>query len=101
VGPSDFLPFLGNTKICYINIKAKMFADRPFEIECKLSVDDKANSAGVVIDAIRCLKLAIDRGVGGVLTSPSAYLMKRPPIQYSDAEAKILMDKYIAGEIER
>ncbi len=101
VGPSDFLPFLGNTKICYINIKARMFANRPFEIECKLSVDDKANSAGVVIDAIRCLKLAIDRGVGGVLTSPSAYLMKRPPIQYSDAEAKALMEKYIAGEIER
>jgi myo-inositol-1-phosphate synthase len=64
-------------------------------------VDDKANSAGIVIDAIRCLKLALDRGVGGALTSPSAYLMKHPPIQYSDAEAKILMEKYIAGEIER
>jgi myo-inositol-1-phosphate synthase len=101
IGPSDFLPFLGNVKICYINIKGRMFADRPFEIECKLSVDDKANSAGIVIDAIRCLKLALDRGVGGALTSPSAYLMKHPPIQYSDAEAKILMEKYIAGEIER
>ncbi len=78
-----------------------MFADRPFEIECKLSVDDKANSAGIVIDALRCLKLAFDRGVGGPITSPSAYLMKHPPIQYSDSEAKILMEKYIAGEIER
>lgn len=101
VGPSDFLPFLGNTKICYINIKGRMFADRPFEIECKLTVDDKANSAGIAVDAIRCLKLAFDRGAGGPLISPSAYLMKHPPIQYSDAEAKILMEKYIAGEIER
>ncbi|MBS7627074.1 inositol-3-phosphate synthase [Candidatus Bathyarchaeota archaeon] len=101
VGPSDFLPFLGNTKICYINIKGRMFADRSFEIECKLTVDDKSNSAGIAVDAIRCLKLAFDRGVGGVLTSPSAYLMKHPPIQYSDAEAKILMEKFIAGEIER
>ncbi|MGC8961450.1 MAG: myo-inositol-1-phosphate synthase, partial [Candidatus Bathyarchaeia archaeon] len=101
IGPSDFLPFLGNVKISYINIKGRMFADRPFEIECKLSVDDKANSAGIVIDAVRCLKLALDRGIGGALTSPSAYLMKHPPIQYSDAEAKMLMEKYIAGEIER
>jgi myo-inositol-1-phosphate synthase len=101
VGPSDFLPFLGNTKICYINMKGKMFADTPFEIECKLTVDDKANSAGIVIDAVRCIKLALDRKVGGVLTSPSAYLMKHPPIQYSDAKAKTLMENYIAGEIER
>ena len=95
------MPFLGNTKICYINIDARMFADRPFEIECKLTVDDKSNSGGVVIDAMRCCRLAIERGVGGTLTSPSAYLMKRPPIQYSDSEARILMVKYIAGEIKR
>ncbi|MEM2922714.1 MAG: inositol-3-phosphate synthase [Candidatus Bathyarchaeia archaeon] len=101
VGPSDFLPFLGNTKICYINIDATMFADRPFEIECKLTVDDKANSAGVAVDAIRCLKLGLDRKIGGALTSPSAYLMKHPPIQYSDWEAKELIDKFIAGEVER
>ncbi len=101
VGPSDFLPFLGNTKICYINMKGKMFADMPFEIECKLTVDDKANSAGIVIDAVRCIKLALDREVGGVLTSPSAYLMKHPPMQYDDSEAKTLMKKYISGEIER
>jgi myo-inositol-1-phosphate synthase len=101
VGPSDFLPFLGNTKICYINMKGKMFADTPFEIECKLTVDDKANSAGIVIDAVRCVKLALDRKTGGVLTSPSAYLMKHPPIQYDDTKAKEFMEKFIAGEIER
>ncbi|MCW3975625.1 MAG: inositol-3-phosphate synthase [Candidatus Bathyarchaeota archaeon] len=101
VGPSDFLPFLGNTKICYINMKGKMFADTPFEIECKLTVDDKANSAGIVIDAVRCVKLALDRKIGGVLTSPSAYLMKHPPIQYDDTKAKEFMEKFIAGEIER
>jgi myo-inositol-1-phosphate synthase len=101
IGPSDFLPFLGNIKIAYINFSARMFADRPFEIECKLTVDDKSNSAGIVIDAVRCLKLALDRGVGGPLTSPSSYLMKRPPIQYSDAEAKELTEKFIRGEIPR
>lgn len=101
VGPSDFLPFLGNTKICYINFEASMFAGRPFEIECKLTVDDKANSGGVVIDAIRCLKLGLDRGTGGTLTSPSSYLMKHPPVQHSDWEAKDLINKFIAGEIER
>ena len=78
-----------------------MFADRPFEIECKLRVDDKANSAGVVIDAVRCLKLAIDRRIGGALTSPSSYLMKHPPIQYTDPEAKELTEKFIRGEIPR
>ncbi|MEM2901117.1 MAG: inositol-3-phosphate synthase [Candidatus Bathyarchaeia archaeon] len=101
IGPSDFLPFLGNIKIAYINLSARMFADRPFEIECKLTVDDKSNSAGIVIDAVRCLKLALERGVGGPLTSPSSYLMKRPPIQYSDAEAKELTERFIRGEIPR
>ncbi len=101
VGPSDFLPFLGNVKICYINVKGRMFADRPYEIECKLTVDDKANSAGIIIDAIRCIKLALERGVGGPLISPSGYLMKHPPTQFSDTEAKMLMEKFIAGEIER
>ncbi len=101
VGPSDFLPFLGNTKICYINMKGKMFADKPFEMECKLTVDDKANSAGIVIDAVRCIKLALDRGIGGVLTSSSSYLMKHPPIQYGDSEAKSLMERFVAGEIDR
>ena len=101
IGPSDFLPFLGNTKIAYVNLKARMFADRPFEIECKLTVDDKANSAGVVIDAVRCLKLAMDRKIGGALTSPSSYLMKHPPIQYTDPEAKELTEKFIRGERPR
>ncbi len=101
VGPSDFLPFLGNTKICYINVDATMFADRPFEIECKLTVDDKSNSAGVVIDAVRCLKLGLERRIGGTLTSPSAYLMKHPPVQYSDWQARELMEEFIAGKIER
>jgi len=95
VGPSDFIPFLGNRKLAFIRIEGRMFADIPFNIELRLDVDDKANSAGVAIDAIRCAQLALDRRVGGPLIEASAYLMKHPPVQMSDDEARKKLDEWI------
>ena len=97
IGPSDFIPFLGNTKLAYLRVEGKMFANVPFNIETRLEVDDKANSAGVVIDAIRLARLALDRRVGGALIAPSAYLMKHPPVQMSDAEARKELERFIKG----
>lgn len=94
IGPSDFIPFLGNTKLCFLRIDGKMFADVPYSMELRLEVDDKANSAGVAIDAIRCAKLALDRKAGGYL-DVSAYFMKHPLRQFSDAEAKVIVDNFI------
>lgn len=94
IGPSDFIPFLGNTKLAFIRIEGKMFADIPYSVELRLEVDDKANSAGVVIDAIRCAKLALDRKIGGYLPV-SAYFMKRPLIQYTDDQAKKIVEDFI------
>lgn len=88
IGPSDYIPFLGNTKICYIYVRGKSYADFPVEIEVKLKVDDKSMIAGILVDAIRIAKLAIDRGFKGVIKSASAYFFKHPPIQIrSDEEA--------------
>jgi len=98
VGPSDFIPFLGNTKLMYMRIEGAMWGDRPYSLEVRLEVDDKANSAGIVVDAIRCAKLAMDRKEGGALLGPSAYLMKHPPKQFSDFEAKILFEKFARVE---
>lgn len=94
IGPSDFIPFLGNSKLAFIRIEGKMFADIPYSMELRLEVDDKANSAGVAIDAIRCAKLAMDRKKGGYL-DVSAYFMKHPLRQYSDAEAKQIVDEFV------
>lgn len=95
IGPSDFIPFLGNTKIAYIRIEGRMFANIPFNMEVRLEVDDKANSAGIAVDAIRCAQLALDRGIGGCLTYASAYFMKHPPIQMNDEEARRKLDEWI------
>jgi myo-inositol-1-phosphate synthase len=97
IGPSDFIPFLGNRKLAFIRVEGRMYADVPFNIELRLDVDDKANSGGTTIDAIRCAKLALDRGIGGALVYPSAYLMKRPPKQMSDYEARKKLDEWIKG----
>ena len=97
VGPSDFIPQLGNTKIAFIRIQGRMFANIPFTIELRLEVDDKANSAGIAVDAIRCCKLALDRGIGGPLIEASAWLMKHPPKQMDDSEAKKLLELWIAS----
>lgn len=101
IGPSDYVPFLKDRKICYIYIKGRKFGDVPLYIDVKLSVEDSPNSAGVVIDAIRAVKLAMDRGIGGPLIGVSAYFFKHPPVQMSDEEARQAVEEFIAGKRER
>jgi len=101
VGPSDFIPFLSNTKLAFIRLEGRMWADIPFNMEIRLEVDDKANSAGVAIDAIRAVQIAKDRGIGGALISASSYLMKHPPVQFSDSEARLAFEGFISGKKER
>ena len=95
VGPSDFIPYLENTKIAYIRVTGKMFPGIPFNMETRLEVDDKANSAGIVVDAIRYCKVARDRRIGGPLVGASAWLMKHPPIPMTDAVAKKETDAWL------
>ncbi|MDD3874965.1 MAG: inositol-3-phosphate synthase [Methanosarcina sp.] len=99
VGPSDYIPWQKDNKVCFLRMEGKLFGDVPMNLELRLSVEDSPNSAGVVIDAIRCCKLGLDRGIGGVLYSPSAYFMKHPPEQYSDAEAYRMTEEFIAGKL--
>jgi myo-inositol-1-phosphate synthase len=98
VGPSDYVAWLTDRKWCYIRMEGKTFGDVPLNLELKLEVWDSPNSAGVVIDAIRCLKLARDRGLSGALVAPSAYFMKSPPIQYTDDKAREMAESFIQGE---
>jgi myo-inositol-1-phosphate synthase len=95
IGPSDHVPWLQDRKWCYIRMEGRTFGDVPLNLELKLEVWDSPNSAGVVIDAIRCCKLALDRGQHGALVGPSAYFMKSPPIQYRDEEARQLLEQFI------
>jgi len=95
VGPSDYVPWLENRKFCHIRMEGTTFGNVPLMMEVKMEVWDSPNSAGVVIDALRCAKLAMDRGLKGALTGPSAYFMKSPPIQYSDDEARKMVEEYI------
>src|SRR6201995_1445220 len=97
VGPSDFVPWLRDRKICYIRMEGTTFGGQPLNCELKLEVWDSPNSAGVVIDAVRCAKLALDRGIGGALTSASSYFMKAPPRQFTDEEARIKTEDFILG----
>jgi len=101
IGPSDYVPFLGNKKICYLWLKARKFGDRPLTISVKLEVEDSPNSAGVVIDLIRAVKIALDRKIGGALLSISSYAFKHPPIQIPDSSAKQAVEDYIQGKRER
>ncbi len=101
VGPSDFIPWLKDNKICYIRMEGKGFGGFDIIIDLKLSVEDSPNSAGVIVDAIRAAKLALDRGIAGPLYSISAYTMKHPPIQYPDPVAKEMVEEFIRGERER
>jgi myo-inositol-1-phosphate synthase len=98
VGPSDHVPWLDDRKWCYIRMEGRTFGDVPLNIELKMEVWDSPNSAGVVIDAIRCCKLALERGLSGTLADPSAYFMKSPPIQYTDDRARELTEAFIAGK---
>jgi myo-inositol-1-phosphate synthase len=101
VGPSDYVPWLHDNKVCYVRIEGTQFGGVKFHLDFKLSVEDSPNSAGVVIDLIRCCKLALDRGISGALPSVAAYTMKHPPVQYADEEARIRTEQFILGEIER
>ena len=96
IGPSDYVAWQKDNKVCFLRMEGKLFGDIPMNIELRLSVEDSPNSAGVAIDSIRCCKLALDRGEGGVLYGPSAYFKKHPPKQYSDEEAYLLTQEFIS-----
>ncbi len=98
IGPSDFVPFLKNKKLAFMRIEGRMFADVPFNLELRLEVNDKANSGGTSIEAIRLAQVALDRGIGGPIYSAASYLMKHPPKQVSDAEAKQAVEDFIEGK---
>ena len=97
IGPSDFVPWQKDNKVCFLRMEGKLFGDVPMNLEMRLSVEDSPNSAGVAIDLIRCTKLALDRGKGGVLYSPASYFMKHPPRQCTDEEAYRMTEDFIAG----
>ena len=101
IGPSDYIPWLDDRKWAYVRIEGRAFGDVPLNLEYKLEVWDSPNSAGVIIDALRCAKVALDRGIGGPLLSPSSYFMKTPPEQYSDEVAHARTEEFISGTRER
>jgi len=101
IGPSDYVPFLGDRKICYIMLKGRKFGNQPVRIAVKLEVEDSPNSGGVIIDVIRAVKLALDRKIAGPLISVSSYAFKHPPIQVPDSVAKQWVEDYISGKRER
>lgn len=101
IGPSDYVPWLMDNKICFLRMEGRVFGNIKINLEMRLSVEDSPNSAGVVIDAIRCCKIARERGVGGVLISPSAYFMKHPIIQFPDEKARDMVEEFIKGKKER
>jgi myo-inositol-1-phosphate synthase len=98
IGPSDYIPWLNDNKLCFLRIEGELFGGVPMNLELRLSVEDSPNSAAVVIDAIRCCKVALERGVGGALVGPSAFYCKHPPQQFSDDVAAQLTEEFIAGE---
>jgi len=98
VGPSDYVPWQKDNKICFLRMEGKLFGDVPMDLELRLSVEDSPNSGGVVIDAIRICKLSLQRGKGGIIHSASSYFMKHPPEQYTDDEAHQMVDDFIQGK---
>ena len=96
VGPSDYVPWQNDNKVCFLRMEGKLFGDVPMNLELRLSVEDSPNSAGVAIDSIRCAKLALERGMAGVIHAPSSYFCKHPPRQYSDDEAWRMMEAFIS-----
>ncbi|MEU8259696.1 inositol-3-phosphate synthase [Micromonospora sp. NPDC048999] len=101
IGPSDHVPWLDDRKWAYIRLEGRSFGDTPLNAELKLEVWDSPNSAGVIIDAVRAAKIALDRKIGGPILSASSYFMKSPPVQYADHDAHAAVEAFIAGEIER
>lgn len=98
IGPSDYVSWQKDNKVCFLRMEGQIFGNVPINLEMRLSVEDSPNSAGIAIDTIRCCKLALDRGEGGVLEGPSAYFSKHPPRQYSDYEAYQLTEDFISGK---
>jgi myo-inositol-1-phosphate synthase len=98
IGPSDYIPWLNDNKVCFLRMEGRGFGSVPLNLEVRLSVEDSPNSAGVVIDAIRCCQIARDRKLGGPLVSPSAYFMKHPPKQFSDDAARDMVEDFISGK---
>jgi myo-inositol-1-phosphate synthase len=101
IGPSDHVPWLDDRKFAYVRLEGKAFGDVPLSMEYKLEVWDSPNSAGVIIDAVRAAKIALDRGIGGPIISASSYFMKSPPVQYADDDAYEAVEQFIRGEVER
>ena len=101
IGQSDYVQWLDDRKWAYVRLEGRAFGDVPLNLEYKLEVWDSPNSAGIIIDAIRAAKIAKDRGIGGALLSASSYLMKSPPEQRPDDLGREMLEKYIAGEVER
>ena len=101
IGPSDYVPWQKDNKLCFLRMEGRIFGDIPINLELRLSVEDSPNSGGCTIDAIRCCKLALERGIGGPLTSISAYTMKHPPEQFTDEKAGEMVEQFIKGKRER
>jgi len=101
IGPSDYVQWLDDRKWAYVRLEGRAFGDVPLNLEYKLEVWDSPNSAGVIIDAVRCAKIALDRGIGGPILSASSYFMKSPPVQHADDVARQKVEQFIRGEIER
>jgi myo-inositol-1-phosphate synthase len=101
IGPSDHVPWLSDRKWAYVRLEGRAFGDVPLSLEYKLEVWDSPNSAGIIIDAVRAAKIALDRGIGGPLLSASSYFMKSPPVQHRDSEARDLVEAFIRGDLER
>jgi myo-inositol-1-phosphate synthase len=101
IGPSDYVQWLDDRKWAYVRMEGRAFGDVPLNLEYKLEVWDSPNSAGVIIDAVRCAKIALDRGIGGPILSASSYFMKSPPEQFNDEIAREKVEQFIRGEVER
>ncbi|MBB5806717.1 myo-inositol-1-phosphate synthase [Saccharothrix ecbatanensis] len=101
IGPSDYVAWLDDRKWAYVRLEGRAFGDVPLSLEYKLEVWDSPNSAGIIIDAVRAAKIALDRGIGGPILSASSYFMKSPPVQYSDSEAHQSVEAFIRGDVER
>jgi myo-inositol-1-phosphate synthase len=97
IGPSDYVPWQKDNKICFLRIESKHFGDVPMNLELRLSVEDSPNSAGVAIDSIRCLKLALDNHLSGAIVEPAAYFQKHPPVQFEDRRARELVEQFITA----
>jgi myo-inositol-1-phosphate synthase len=101
IGPSDYVQWLDDRKWAYVRLEGRAFGDVPLNLEYKLEVWDSPNSAGIIIDAVRAAKIALDRGVGGPILSASTYLMKSPPVQMPDDQGRAQLEAFIRGDVER